>query len=178
MFLQSLIILSGAIISAGYIGGKLCHFKNSDVEAELNSAHVVLQGMALSNATEDKDIVNDSHESLNHTEVRFSVLKILKGKWRMQGVLAITIINDVFRAPDPCGSVITVGAKYLIFINNFILSSRNSSSSSSPQILLLKSESISLILVSSRETLKMLKHRNTRIKREFTLFCYFVRAFL
>lgn len=173
MFLQSLIIISGAIVSARYIGGKLCHLKDSDVEAELNSAHVVLQGVALTNATlnetEDKDIINDFHESLNETEVGFSVLKILKGKWRMQGVQAITIIGHVTWSPDPCGSVITIGTKYLIFINNFILSSRNSSSSpSSSKILFLKSESISLILVSSRETLKMIKHRNTRIKREFT----------
>lgn len=167
MFLQSLIILSGAIVSARYIGGKLCHLKDSDVEAELNSAHVVFQGVALTNATfnetEDKD-TNDFHGSLNETEVGFSVLKILKGKWRMQGVQAITIISNVTWSPDPCGSVITIGTKYLIFINNFILSARNSSSSSSPKILFLKSESISLILVSSRETLKMIKHRNTRIK--------------
>lgn len=166
MFLQSLFVILGVSLSVQYISCEICHLTNPDVAAETEAAEVIFQGVASNNVTynvsEETKVIDLPQNESGQASVRFHVTRFLKGKWRMPNIQWISIAGDVVSVKDRCGSSITVGSKYLIFLRKVLLI--NPQNLTLPPTSVMSPEVVNLIVLSSKETVKLVLHKSMKTR--------------
>lgn|SRR6218665_1649082 len=166
MFLQSLFVILGISLSVNNIFCETCHLTDHDAAAaaEWDAAEVIFQGIASTyNVSEENGVIVDLPQNVSDQAViRFQVTRFLKGKWRMPNVRWVSVAGDVLPMKDRCGSAITVGSKYLIFLKSTWLI--NPHNLTLPPTAVLSPEVVNLIVLSSKETVNLVLHKSTMTK--------------
>lgn len=166
MFLQRLFIVLGVFLGVHNISCELCRLMNPDVIAETDAAEVIFQGIASNNVTynvsEENEAINLARNVSDEAAVRFFVTRILKGKWRIPNIQWVSIAGDVMPVKDHCGSAISVGSKYLIFLRNILLI--NPQNLTLPSTSFLSPEVVNFIVLSSKENVNLVLHKSNKTR--------------